>query len=150
MDASKLEALADAVGEADALSPEAQQAAKEEAAAEQQKATEFEVQQRQWGMIAFTVGSALSMIAPELRAVYTEEACMQWGASVVPVAEKYGWSGPGNMPELGLLMTTAGLAVPSFLAIKLRLEQLREARRQAEAAAKRRATDTAAEVTEVS
>lgn len=133
MDVGKLEALEGLTDEADALAgPTPEQV-------QQQTETDaLEDQARQWGMVAFTVGGALGMLAPELRQVYTEDACMGWGRAMVPVAEKYGWSGPGNCPELGLLAATAGLAVPSFMAVRARLEQLKRAR-ELEAKAKGKA-----------
>lgn len=79
---------------------------------------------REWGMIAFTVGSAAAMFAPALRQVYSEEACAAWGATVVPVARKYGWSGPGGIPELGLVLSTLSLAIPTYLALRARLAEL--------------------------
>jgi hypothetical protein len=128
MDAQKMEALGGLVDEIDATGPEAQAAAQAEA----QQQADSEQGAREWGVIAFTIGGALSMLAPELRQVYTEDACLNWGRSVVPVAEKYGWNGPANVPELGLLIASAGLAVPSFLAIRERMRQLKEARQAAE------------------
>lgn len=127
----KLAALETTVEEVDGLgpmTPEQQQAQAAEVAALDQA--------QQWGMIAFSIGGALSMLAPELRQVYTQEACMAWGTAMVPVAEKYGWAGPGNCPELGLLMATAGLAIPSVLAVRQRMAQLKRVRADAEAAKK--------------
>lgn len=123
MDMEKLENLGQVVDEVDALGPATPaqlQAAQAEQALEQGA--------REWGSIAFMVGGALSMLCPELRQVYTEEACSAWGASVMPVAEKYGWNGPGSIPEIGLAISTIGLAVPSYLAIRVKLQQLKEAR----------------------
>lgn len=87
---------------------------------------------REWGMVAYTIGSAAAMFAPTLRQVYTEEACAAWGATVVPVARKYGWSGPGSIPEIGLILSTASLAVPTWLALRARLAELEAERRAAE------------------
>lgn len=118
MDASKLDALEGLVTEVDGEGPptaeQQQQAKKEE---------DLEVGARSWGMIAFTIGGGLSLLAPELKQVYSEDACMQWGRSMMPVAEKYGWNSPGALPELGLLMTTMSLAVPSFLVIREKVRQ---------------------------
>lgn len=130
MDEQKMDALAGLVDEVDGDSPEAQAQQQAQAQAED----DAERQAREWGVVAWSIGSALSLMAPELRQVYTEDACLGWGRSMVPVAEKYGWNGPGNVPELGALMATAGLAVPSYFAIKAKLELMREAKRQAEAA----------------
>lgn len=119
MDMSKLENLGAFVDEIDAdgpATPEQQEATAAEAVGEESA--------RQWGSIVFMVGNAAAMIAPELRAIYTEEACLNWGRAMNPVAEKYGWNGPAAVPELGLLIATAGLAVPSFFAVKARLASL--------------------------
>jgi hypothetical protein len=133
MDAQKLEAVAALVDEIDADGPPTPEQQEQQAAVDA-----AELQAREWGMVAFTIGGALAMLAPELRQVYTEEACNAWGCAVVPVAEKYGWSGPGNVPEIGLLLATAGLAVPSYIAISRRLAMLKEAQRKAEAAERAR------------
>lgn len=117
-DMEKLTALGTVAQEVDGEGPPTPEQQRQE-----QEATEEERQAREWGAIAFTIGGALSMLAPELRQVYTEAACMRWGESVVPVAKKYGWDGPGKVPELGLLMSTAMLVVPSFFVIKARLKE---------------------------
>jgi hypothetical protein len=137
MDAEKMEALDGLVTEVDGESPEAQA----QQQAEVQAQLDADAQARGWGVIMWTVGSALAMVAPELRQVYTDDACLNWGRSVVPVAEKYGWSGPANVPELGLLISTAGLAVPSYLVIKAKLAAMREAREAAERARKAAAAE---------
>lgn len=87
---------------------------------------------REWGMVAYTIGQAAAMFAPQLRSVYSEEACAAWGATVVPVARKYGWSGPGSIPEIGLILSTASLAVPTFFALRARLAELDAERLAAE------------------
>jgi len=127
----KLAALEDLVSEVDGEGPPTP----EQKAAEQ-KEQDLEAGAKSWAMIAFTVGGGLSMLCPELRQVYTEEACMQWGASMMPVAEKYGWNSPGALPELGLLTCTLGLAVPSALAVREKLRQVKEQRAAEEAAKK--------------
>jgi hypothetical protein len=132
MDAAKMEALEGLVSEVDGESPEAQQADQAQA----QQAEAIDAGAREWAMIAFVIGNGLAMIAPELRKVYTEEACMSWGASMMPVADKYGWNSPSSLPELGLLIATMGLAVPSVLAVRQRIQQAKEAT-AAELAAKK-------------
>lgn len=127
MDAAKMDALEGLVTEADAQggpTPEQQQ--------EQQQAQDMEAGAREWGAIAYMIGGALSMLAPELKPVYTEDRCLAWGTSVMPVAEKYGWNGPGSIPELGLAISTLGFAVPTALIIRSKLAELKEARQQAE------------------
>jgi hypothetical protein len=121
MDVQRMEGLGNLAEEIDAEGPptaEQQQAQAVEAAGEENA--------RQWGSVAFMVGHALAMVAPELRQVYTEEACLNWGRAMNPVAEKYGWNGPSALPELGLVIATAGLAMPSFFAVRARIEAVKE------------------------
>lgn len=117
MDMQKMEALGAIVDEADAAggpTPEQAEQVAAEAVADQGA--------REWGVLAYTIGNALSMFAPELRQVYTEDACLAWGRSVVPVAEKYGWAGTGKVPELGLILSTVGLVAPTVIVIRHRLK----------------------------
>lgn len=116
-----MDTLAGLIEEVDAQGP-----ATPEQQAEQQQAADADTAASEWGMIAYTIGGALGMLAPELRQVYTEESCLKWGRAVVPVSEKYGWGAPANVPELGLLLCTAGLAVPSILAVRQRLAELKK------------------------
>lgn len=121
MDAQRLEALGGLVDEADAAAgptPEQAQQQAEVVAAE----AVAEQGAREWGMLAFTIGNALAMFAPELRQVYSEDACLAWGRSVVPVAEKYGWSGTSKVPELGMALATISLAAPTVIVIRHRLQ----------------------------
>lgn len=129
MDATKLEGLGTLVDEVDAAAPPspeeaarmAQQAQAQAQAAQAEQTLESEA--RQWGSIAYMIGGALGIVAPELRQVYTERACMDWGRAVVPVAAKYGWNGAGHLPELGLAIATLGLAVPSVLAVRAAMQR---------------------------
>lgn len=125
MDMRRMEGLAQLADETDAEAPptpEQQQAQAQEQAA----AAAGEESARQWGAIVYMLGNAAAMLAPELRRIYTEEACFNWGRSMHPVAQKYGWDSPDSLPELGLLISTAGLVVPSYFAIKQRLAELPE------------------------
>jgi hypothetical protein len=127
VDTTKLESLGDIVGEADAIAtgaPTPEQQAQAAAAQAEQLA---EDSAREWGVIAYTIGTALAVLAPELRNVYTEEACFAWGRSMVPVAQKYGFDGPGNVPELGLLISTMSLGVPTALVLRAKIAALRSA-----------------------
>lgn len=133
MDATRMEGLAVLAEEIDGEAPpspeelaaqRAQQQQQQDAAAAE---TAAEAEARQWASIAYMVGGALSMVAPDLKQVYTENACMGWGRSVVPVSQKYGWGGAGVLPELALLISTIGLAVPSYLAVRHAIEQERAA-----------------------
>jgi hypothetical protein len=127
-DVRKLEALAGITAQTDAQSgPTDEQGAQQPSAAEQAE-KQSEDGAREWGIIAYTIGGALAMLAPELRGVYTEEACLGWGRAMVPVAEKYGWDGPGNIPELGLVLATIGLAAPSIIVLRARLAAIKKAR----------------------
>ncbi|HWP19767.1 MAG TPA: hypothetical protein VNO84_11610 [Burkholderiaceae bacterium] len=129
-DVAKLEALGQMTAEADALGGPTPEQAEQQAAMDA-----AETAAREWGVIAYTIGGALSMLAPELRQVYTEDACMGWGRAMVPVADKYGWNAPSDVPELGLIIATAGLAVPSYVAVRRRLDAIK-AKREADDDAK--------------
>lgn len=121
MDANRLEALGGLVDEADAAAgPTPEQA--EQQAAEVAAQAVAEQGAAEWGMLAYTIGNTLAMFAPELKQVYTEDACLNWGRAAVPVAEKYGWSGVGKVPELGLALATVSLVAPTVIVIRHRLK----------------------------
>lgn len=127
MDQDQLDNLGGSIAELDdQLTPRTpeEQAAQDKAAEQADPIN----QARAWGALAYSVGGMLSIIAPELKTVYTEDACLAWGTAVVPVAEKYGWSGPSNVPELGLLMATVPLALPSFFIVRAKLRAMRAAK----------------------
>lgn len=77
-----------------------------------------------WGQLAMMVGGVLGMALPELRAVYTEDACLDWGGGMAAVSDKYGWDAGETAakwaPECMLLMTSIPLIVPTVQAIKQR------------------------------
>lgn len=127
MDATKMEGLAGIADEADAAAgPTPEQLELQQAEERSQaQAEDTDRQAKEWGVLAYMIGGALAMLAPELRKVYTEDACLTWGRSVIPVADKYGWHGPSKIPELGLLLATASLAVPSFLVIRHRIKTVK-------------------------
>lgn len=108
----------------------------EQLEAEQKAAAQAdpEYQAQAWAALVQSIGGMLSIIAPELRQVYTDDACMQWGRAVVPVAEKYGWNGPSSVPELGLIMASVPLALPTGFILARRLKELREAKEKADEA----------------
>jgi hypothetical protein len=60
-----------------------------------------------WAMVPATIGSVLAIGMPELKAVYSDEACAAWGAAMVPLAKKYGWHIGPDSPELGVLVASA-------------------------------------------
>lgn len=82
-----------------------------------------------WGQIAMMVGGVLSMALPELRSVYTEQACMAWGGGMAAVSDKYGWDASETAakwaPECMLLMVSIPLIVPTVGAIKQRQAAMR-------------------------
>jgi hypothetical protein len=80
----------------------------------------FEKEKQEWAGVPFVLGGLLSKVLPELKDVYTMEACLAWGESMVPVARKYRWSMGGFELEAALFMATWGLASPTFDAIKKR------------------------------
>lgn len=123
-DASRLEALAAMTAETDADNPSPEQQQAE--AAEQAAASEAEQSAKQWGMLMFTIGGFAQMIAPELKPVYSEERCFAWGQQANAVAEKWGWGGPSAMPELALIASTAGFAVPTYFLIRQRMKEATE------------------------
>lgn len=132
-----MEALEGLVFEVDGEAP-----ATPEQQQEAQAAQALDAGAREWGMIAFVIGNGLAIIAPELKAVYTEDACMGWGRAMVPVAEKYGWNNPAAIPELGLIIATTSLAVPSVIAIRGRVQEIKAAK-AADELQRKTATDAA-------
>lgn len=126
MGIEQLQALEGMTTETDAANPDA--ATQQAQAAEQAQASESEMAARAWGMMMFTVGGFAQMLAPELKAVYSEERCYAWGQQANAVAEKYGLNGPTAMPEIALIASTAGFAVPTYLVIRQKIEQARAAK----------------------
>lgn len=125
MDESKLGALGRMVDEVDGESPDALAAQAEHA---EQEATALS-EAKAWAQVPFAVGKLLCMLAPELEPVYSEAACQAWGESVVPVAQKYGWSA-SVFPEIALAITTAGFAIPSYMVIRAKMAAMKEAAAQ--------------------
>ncbi len=133
MDMEKMNALA---GTMEALDDELTPRTPEEQAAEDKAAAQADpaFQAKAWGALVYSIGGMLSVLAPELKGVYTEDACLAWGHSVVPVADKYGWDGPSNVPELGLILATLPLALPTYFIVRNRLAELRAAKAAADEA----------------
>jgi hypothetical protein len=77
-----------------------------------------------WAQIPFMLGGVLSMALPELRGVYTEQACYAWGQGMAAVADKYGWDAGETMakfgPECMLIAASVPLLLPTVKAIKTR------------------------------
>lgn len=129
MDMDKMLQLEGHVAEVDALGPVAQAEQAQQAEAAAQAITEGEA----WAVIPRTVGSLVCMLAPELQPLYSDERCREWGDAMVPVAQKYGWGGPNVLPELGLIVATGTLAVPTYMVVKAKLAQLKAAAAKPEA-----------------
>lgn len=129
MDESKFHALDGLVTEVDADGPPTPEQAEQQA----REAQALDGAQ-QWATVAQGIGSLFSLIAPELRGVYTPDACQQWGQAMQPVAEKHGWNSPTNLPEFGLFMVSLGLGVPTFLVLRERIKELKRERQAAEPA----------------
>lgn len=122
--AARLEALGGMVDELDGANPDPAQ--QEAQAAEQARVSESDMAARQWGMLMFTIGGMACMVAPDLRPVYSEDRCFMWGQQAQAVAEKYGWNGPSKMPELALIASTFGFAVPTYFAVRAQVEAARD------------------------
>jgi hypothetical protein len=42
---------------------------------------------------------------------------------MLPVADKYGWGEPSNSPEVALLVATLPMALPTYFAIKKKIDE---------------------------
>src|SRR5437763_1350177 len=80
-----------------------------------------------WAEIPAAVGGILGMAMPELRAVYTPAACKEWGRAMHRLAVKRQWAADGLPPEVGVIMASAGLLVPTVLAVKMRKDSAKRA-----------------------
>jgi hypothetical protein len=85
-------------------------------------AAAFKTKAESWAFIPAMFGKIVAMALPELKDVYTEDACLAWGEAMVPVAEKYGWGDPAVSVEVALLIATVPLALPTGIAIKKYLD----------------------------
>ena len=119
----KLEALGPMTQETEAANPsaESQQAEQQQA----DKASQAEQGAKDWGMLMFSIGGLACMVAPELKPLYSEERCLNWGTYAHQVGEKYGWNGPSNMPEIALFACTLSFALPTWLIVRQRLADLK-------------------------
>ncbi len=73
-----------------------------------------------WAEIPQAVGMLLVQFLPELKSVYSDERCTDWGRHMARLSEKYGWSTDGLPVEVTVGMSTAGFILPTMLAIKAR------------------------------
>lgn len=88
-----------------------------------------------WALIPEKIGQLLAMAVPELRQVYTEQACKEWGVGMAAVSEKYGWDAQETLlkwaPELMLVSATLPLAIPTYVLISAKLDAIRAERQRA-------------------
>lgn len=119
------------------LEARAEEQAREAAQSEASKPSGVPDQVEMWALIPKQLGGILAMALPELRDVYTDAACMQWGAGMAAVAQKYEWDAAEVLakwaPEVALVTATIPLAVPTYFAVSKRLEAAK-AREKAAAA----------------
>lgn len=87
------------------------------------EAPEADQSAKEWGMLMYTVGGMLQMVAPDLKPIYSEERCFEWGKCADLVAQKHGWNAPTNSPELALLASTISFVVPSVMKVRQRVAQ---------------------------
>ena|SRR5258706_903595 len=80
----------------------------------------IEEEAKAWAGIPYLLGGLLSKALPELREVYTEAACLEWGRATVPVARKYNWSLSGFELEGAWVICSWGLLSPAWDAVKRR------------------------------
>lgn len=121
MSMERLEALQGMTDEVDAMNPSPEAAAA--AAAQADAANAQDAGAKAWGGVMFIVGSAVCMLAPKLKQVYTEAACLAWGKNAQAVSEKRGWGSPSNLPEISLLASTLMLLVPTVLVLRAEMQQ---------------------------
>lgn len=118
-DTARLEALGAATQEIDSANPTPEQAQQQEQEAQQVSQTEQGA--KEWGLLLFSLGGLLSMIAAELKPVYSEDRCMLWGQHMQVVCDKHGWGSPKHSPEVSLLMVSIGFVVPTVLILPDRI-----------------------------
>ena len=58
----------------------------------------------EWMLIPETLTFIICGFFPEVEPAYTDEAKMKLARAIAPVAEKHGWNGPGDSPEITLAM----------------------------------------------
>lgn len=130
--------MKDAVQELDALAADARAADTaaelhgEGAArgAEQPAAAPGLTPAQEWAQVPAIFGRIVGRFYPEVNAIYSEKACDAWGASMVPVAERYGWTASKFFawlgPWIGLAMATEALATPTYQVLAARVRSARE------------------------
>jgi hypothetical protein len=122
-DTAELDAPDPHIAELDALGAEIAGTEGELSAAQAAaSAAAFKAKAESWAFIPAMFGKIVAMALPELKDVYTEDACFAWGEAMVPVAEKYGWGDPAVSVEVALIIATVPLALPTGIAIKKYLD----------------------------
>lgn len=76
----------------------------------------------EWLIVPQMLSFVITTIFPETKENYTLENNMELARAIVPVAEKYGWTGVGESPELMLGVAALGFSMPAILAYKTRKE----------------------------
>lgn len=111
--------------------------AREQAQAEAAKPEGYVDEAQAWAIVPKKLGSLLGMAVPELKDVYTDDACLEWGKGMAAVSHKYGWNAADTLakfaPELALAAATLELALPTYMLVSAKLEQVRLIRAQRQA-----------------
>jgi hypothetical protein len=80
----------------------------------------------EWLIVPEIIAWGITAVFPETQENYTAAAKMDLARKIAPVAEKYGWDGPGNAPELALAVGAIGFSMPAVLAYRARKEKALE------------------------
>ncbi|AYR24549.1 hypothetical protein RC54_12230 [Herbaspirillum rubrisubalbicans] len=71
-------------------------------------------------MIPEALAFVICGMFPEVAAAYTDDAKLNLARKIAPVAEKHGWNGPGDSPELMLAIGAFGFSMPAIMAYRQR------------------------------
>ena len=74
----------------------------------------------EWMMVPEALAFVICGMFPEVAAAYTDEAKLNLARKIAPVAEKHGWNGPGDSPELMLAIGAFGFSMPAIMAYRNR------------------------------
>lgn len=118
---SKLESLGGMTQDFEKDNPSPEQAQKRQQA--EQITVLSDQGAREWGIMLFSIGGMITMIAPELKPVYSEERCFQWGQHMQNVCQKHGWSSPKSSPEFGLLMASVTFLLPTISVLPSKIKE---------------------------
>lgn len=76
---------------------------------------------KEWLFVPELLGMVIGLVLPETAEFYDNEKMQKKVAEkIVPVAEKYGWTGASSSPEIGLGLALIGFAMPAVLAYQER------------------------------